>query len=518
MERPILELAIASYWKLDIDEARQFVQEVCHLYDSSLNNFGDIFVGLSGIEAVRTLVLHNFKSVWFSKIRRTDIFLSGRNKLRPSISFAAKLSPYLESYQRSKIKKQLKVYEITPAKVITILAYPEIISISLELYTGIEETESFIETINQLLVTKVTPVEVLKAIDDLIEVNPSYFPTPGLEKKHYDYGHLFPNYKLNPKNIARIISNPELLPMAKQLVEEISGETSQKNRKILDDPLSVIEQDQVIDQLSQSIIDFDHSKFEKIKQFNHQCWNEIVSEERRYQVPSKGRAVIITSDFLFELLYLKSVRFVQEKVNSPGVFAKLEFLFDEKYIIQEVKINSSGVITGFHSKVTQIGIEEIIDAIVLSYYRDLVLPGSVYEAGLSNGKQRQAKAKKEPSPRVLPRSQSKTTKPSDSQQRLQEDCDFLEWHQVQERTQHYVTGFRRWVREGFMASWDKRKQADEAGVKLPPGYTWVNEFTRGSKISDEVKLRFDKDGNLTEETLFSPPSRATVDLRRLLSA
>ena len=63
-----------------------------------------------------------------------------------------------------------------------------------------------------------------------------------------------------------------------------------------------------------------------------------------------------------------------------------------------------------------------------------------------------------------------------------------------------------------------RKQADEAGVKLPPGYTWVNEFTRGSKISDEVKLRFDKDGNLTEETLFSPPSRATVDLRRLLSA
>ncbi|HMR68427.1 MAG TPA: hypothetical protein PKE64_30820 [Anaerolineae bacterium] len=61
-------------------------------------------------------------------------------------------------------------------------------------------------------------------------------------------------------------------------------------------------------------------------------------------------------------------------------------------------------------------------------------------------------------------------------------------------------------------------EAKEAGVELLRGYTWVNEHSRGVRTAGgDDSLQIDSKDGLSEETIFSPPERASHELCVLLS-
>ena len=66
------------------------------------------------------------------------------------------------------------------------------------------------------------------------------------------------------------------------------------------------------------------ANLENVKIFCQQCWDEIQSERRRYQISSKGRIEILAADRLSQLINLKLVRFIQEGTSAPQVFWVIE--------------------------------------------------------------------------------------------------------------------------------------------------------------------------------------------------
>jgi hypothetical protein len=245
-------------------------------------------------------------------------------------------------------------------------------------------------------------------------------------------------------------------------------------------------------------------KIQDLRDYCKQCWIEI-GEKRRYQVPSQGRAEILASDKLADLMHLKSVRFFQEGANAPSVF--LAFHFEETPLVGILKVGRSGNTRGFHNSVVSNLFEAIVEAITLSYYRDLVTPGKVYfyKPGSSLPHHRSLSPKlggfrKLPRPQMMPLSEPKL-------------YDFREWHYAQERARQSVTGHMRWFEKGFRADWEKQQQARKAGVELPLGYTWVIEHDRGSSESDRLILN---GTDLVEHIFFAPPERASAELNSLL--
>lgn len=249
--------------------------------------------------------------------------------------------------------------------------------------------------------------------------------------------------------------------------------------------------------------------FREAKLFGNQCWEEILSAKRHYQVSSKGRVEIFVSTELFQLTGLNKVRFIQEGAKSPAVF--LRFEFSEFSAIGIVKIKRDGNIVGFHKASKSPLFETIIETTALSYYRDLVIPdpnvryywpGSSVRAGYPP-------YYKPPRLRELPRIQHVPYVPSSSRPKIYE---FKEWYYVQERARHHVDGHTRWIGHGFIASEIKQRQAREAGVNLQMGYTWVVEHERGDSGFTGPKLR---KYDLVERTQFFPPERASAKLRVL---
>ena len=59
-------------------------------------------------------------------------------------------------------------------------------------------------------------------------------------------------------------------------------------------------------------------------------------------------------------------------------------------------------------------------------------------------------------------------------------------------------------------AWCTYEQANNAGVYLPPGYTWVIEHDRG-----EAHLNL-QNRDLSERTKFAPPKRAANELNNLI--
>jgi hypothetical protein len=248
-----------------------------------------------------------------------------------------------------------------------------------------------------------------------------------------------------------------------------------------------------------------------LRNFGSSCWVEI-HRRRSYQVPSAGRAEILASSKLESLTSLKLIRFVQEGMNPPGVL--LRFEFGEQPAIGLVKVRSDGKTEGFHEFVESSDVfQPIVEAVALSYFRDLVTPGKVYYYESGGGTPRTA-SPTHPRPGRIPRPQGipihhRTTK------RLQwrQPYNLNEWYYAQERARHGVTGHIRWVGYDFEADWEKRQQALEAGVILPLGYTWVVEHERGGPGSGRLRFR---NGRLTQRTLFLPPDRASEELDQLL--
>jgi hypothetical protein len=86
--------------------------------------------------------------------------------------------------------------------------------------------------------------------------------------------------------------------------------------------------------------------FKKTETFSHQCWSEIRSEKRRYQVSSNGRVEILASKELSQLIGLETIRFIQEGVTAPEVFLRLGF--GELLAVGIAKIKRNGSVVGFH--------------------------------------------------------------------------------------------------------------------------------------------------------------------------
>lgn len=254
-----------------------------------------------------------------------------------------------------------------------------------------------------------------------------------------------------------------------------------------------------------------HFEIPVLKDFGRQCWIEIKTN-RRYQVPSQGRAEILASRKLSDLINLKSVRFVQEGIEAPEV--RLRFEFGDPCAIGILKVTNDGRTEGFHKSSGSDLFASVVEAIALAYYRDLVVP-----YGIASVWQRRDDVSKIKTSRSIKTSQfkkarelSRTTNVSTSKRQFYE---LKEWYHAQERARHHVTGHIRWVGQHFNADFEKKQQAREAGVELPPGYTWVTEHERGNQQGDdEIRL---VGIDLADRTKFLPPERATYELDKLLS-
>lgn len=252
-----------------------------------------------------------------------------------------------------------------------------------------------------------------------------------------------------------------------------------------------------------------------IKSLIQSCFADL-QNKRRYQVPSQGRAEIMTSDRLKNMIGLNLIRFVQEDTEPPNVFLRFEFGL-QKSTIGLVKINKDGKTEGFHKFFwLNNSFRAITEAIALTYYRDLVTPGKIYYYQPGNRGPKQYRSSLSTKPGILPRPQHIPLHVQDNFRLKGRSFHHLyTWHEATERARHGVVGHIRKIGFGFTASPEKQEQAREAGVKLEPGYTWVIEHERGGPGSGG--LRLSPEGRLLERTLFLPPERASADLDKLLS-
>lgn len=190
-------------------------------------------------------------------------------------------------------------------------------------------------------------------------------------------------------------------------------------------------------------------KIKLLQDYSQKCWQTICSNSRRYQVPSQGHAEIIASNDLVSTIDLRSVRFIQEGIRAPGVF--VQFRFGEPSTIGVVSINIDGVFSGFYQLSDDLWFQELIKAIAVAYYRDLVIPGKMYlpkaprpkhrqrrEASLSSNTMRHRRI---PTPRTLKR------------------YSLEDWYESQEIARHLVRGHPRWVGDYYVAPPEKQQQA-----------------------------------------------------------
>jgi hypothetical protein len=248
-----------------------------------------------------------------------------------------------------------------------------------------------------------------------------------------------------------------------------------------------------------------------LKAYGRQCWRTIRSDERRYQVPSNGRAEIIVDEKLRSLIGLHSLQFVQERISAPGLF--IRFKLREPAAVGLVCISETGTVEGFQELSNNQWFQALIEAVAFGYYRDLVISGEseyrendgVIRSRRGGGGKSVARAKKPhrtlPSPRTHKRA-------SQGFYRLED------WYESQEIMRHWVRGHVREVGPHFEASPEKQREAKRAGVRLKPGQTWVVEHERGNP-QDHMIVKLDGE-DLIEHTVFAPPVRATTELKQIL--
>jgi len=250
------------------------------------------------------------------------------------------------------------------------------------------------------------------------------------------------------------------------------------------------------EQLSQKQKDFD---FSSVNEVCTNCWREII-HSRRYEIPSKGRIEILTTEKIENLLNIQAVRFIQEGASAPEVFVRFEFT-DLK--IGVLRINSDGSTNGFHEK--YLLVKSIVNALSLTYYRDLVVP--IY---IETSRKREINPNEERNHGGKKLKSKKFPRHYFPNNNVHE---FREWHLAQHRARHDVVGHVRRISPGYYADWDKQEQAMRAGIELPIGYTWVIEHKRGGQEDTFLVL---VGTDLPRRTRFLPPTRAESDLDRLL--
>jgi len=217
------------------------------------------------------------------------------------------------------------------------------------------------------------------------------------------------------------------------------------------------------------------------------------------------------------LIALESVRFVSESAKAPEVYIGFKFAMTP-YQIGLVKVCKDGRVEGFHRILSQSRFYELlIDTIAMTYYRDLVL-STIYQPG-SNSYQRSRGYSKtyggqgnlsSPSSNKRPHTRDIPRKIRPKQKRYSLD----DWREAQHIARHYVVGHTRFIAPGFIADRERHELAARAGIRLPPGYTWVVPHYRGDPNFGRIVLAgFD----LPSQTIFYHPTRASRELDRILS-
>lgn len=237
--------------------------------------------------------------------------------------------------------------------------------------------------------------------------------------------------------------------------------------------------------------------------YRYQCRSEIVTK-RRYQIPAQGHAEILASEKLQRSLKLKSLRFVQEGAVAPGAFIRFTFI---NGLISIAKITVEMIGIGFHEYCQTQALRILIDAVILAYYRDLVVPGETRISQQTNRQQgvgQQHSATAQRWRYSLPRTQYAPNSP----------LTLREWHCAQDRARHLVVGHMRWIRREFVADAERQELARIAtGRILPPGYTWVMAHERGTSAKDLIEVRV---SDLTGRALFAAPARAAQELAQMI--
>ncbi|MFZ1398280.1 MAG: hypothetical protein WAS33_15350 [Candidatus Promineifilaceae bacterium] len=244
---------------------------------------------------------------------------------------------------------------------------------------------------------------------------------------------------------------------------------------------------------------------ESLRAYTKKCWKEICSEKREYQIPSAGRAELCVPDFATDLLHLTSLRFIQETVKAPGLYIQCKF--EEPAMTGVMQIYPDGQMDGFHKLIDNEWCQAFITAIVMSHYRDFVVPTIRY-ASASNTP---------PRPRTnVGTSREWRTYPKNFpvKRSRQKQYSLSDWYESQQIARHNVRGHSRWIGPHFVADPIKYRQAFQAGVTLQRGYTWVLEHERGVPLETKIKLA---GTDLVELTAFLPPPIASNELMIILS-
>ncbi|GAG68185.1 unnamed protein product, partial [marine sediment metagenome] len=252
--------------------------------------------------------------------------------------------------------------------------------------------------------------------------------------------------------------------------------------------------------LSNPRFSFDQNKIEN---YCNSCWTQI-SNFRQYQIPSRGKAEIRASVRLNEAIKLKSVRFIQEGVKAPEVFLSFQFY---PFALGVLKISNDGTLIGFHHMGAELKFKLVIEAIALAYYRDLVVPGEVKYLEKPKSRivyKRKTYVSQDRNYINLPRRKTVYQEYEDSRYTLDD------WYDAQARAEWSVVGHTRRIGPHFEADLVKHEQANNAGVNLPPGCTWVIEHDRG-----EARLNL-QNRDLSERTKFAPPKHAANELNNLI--
>lgn len=235
---------------------------------------------------------------------------------------------------------------------------------------------------------------------------------------------------------------------------------------------------------------------------NH-LWQEITSNKREYAIPSQGILVIETEDDIAKRTYLKSFRFIQEGFTAPSVKLELSIHIPAKKsnAFNYVIIKKDGSITGFIDNIQNQGYKIMLRYLLIATYHALVVPKSRKPATTTRSSNRDPSTNysSNDSRRSAQRTKSESNRES-----------INNWHQNVPKTPHIVVGYQRFQEDGFEAAPEKKLQAQAAGVTLKPGYTWVQEHTRGGTDAHSNSNQF-------QATRLAIPVSVTSHVRECLT-
>ncbi|MBM7846758.1 hypothetical protein [Herpetosiphon giganteus] len=236
-------------------------------------------------------------------------------------------------------------------------------------------------------------------------------------------------------------------------------------------------------------------------------WDDICSEQRMYEIPSDGRAEIEAPTILTKYTNILSFKFIQEGLEAPSIYVLALFRSNgDKPLAGTITVNRDGSINGFVDLINNKTYYLLLQYVIIANYHALVIPH--YNAHPSQ-KYNQATHR--------PHINHEITTPQQRQiQRVRQSSttsSLNDWYEAQAKAIHAVVGHERFISKTFRAAQIKYLQSEKAGIKLKPGYTWVQGHSRGDATFTHGTITLDGD-DLLKPTIFKAPEHIQTDLSK----